>query len=69
MNEELEKFARNYLKENLKELNEKQCLIFKRMYSHKNLDLSIDDVVDNMDVDKLDWAMQQIMNSKRPTND
>jgi len=30
------------------------------MYSHDNQDLSIEDVVDNMKEDKLDWAMRQV---------
>jgi len=37
--------------------------MFKRMYSHKNLDLPINEVVDNMPDDKIDWAMQQCQNT------
>lgn len=60
MNSQLEKFARDTLKSGLAKLPPAHQMLFKRMYSHKNLDLPIDDVVDKMPVDKLDWAMQQV---------
>ena len=63
MNEQLEAFAKSNLKDGLKQLSEDQQLLFKRMYSHENLELSIEEVVDNMPTDKLDWAMQQVHNS------
>jgi hypothetical protein len=40
---------------------EAQQKLFKQMYSHKNRDLSIEEAIDNMPDDKLDWAMQQVM--------
>jgi len=60
MNETLQNWARQSLKEGLKTLPEANQLIFKRMYSPHNLEADIDDVVDNMPVEKLDWAMQQV---------
>ena len=63
MNEQLEKHAREQLKEGLAELPESWQLMFKRMYSHNNLELPINEVVDNMDVDKLDNALRQVKNS------
>jgi hypothetical protein len=33
------------------------------MYSHENLDADINDVIDMIPEDKLDWAMQQVENS------
>ena len=60
MNELLTKTAREYLKENLPILPDASQLLFKRMYSHKNLTLSIGEVVDDMPEEKLDWAMQQV---------
>ena len=36
-----------------------QQQIFKRMYSHKNLILDIEKIVDNMPENKLDWAFTQ----------
>ena len=35
-------------------------MMFKRMYAKGNLDMNINDVVDNMPEEKLDWAMQQV---------
>jgi hypothetical protein len=63
MNKQLQTFARDTLKHGLSQLPESNQLIFKRMYSHNNLELSIEDVVDAMPVDTLDWAMTQVQNS------
>ena len=60
MNNQLQEFARTELKNGLAKLPEKNQLLFKRMYSHENLDLDINTVVDSMPEDKLDWAMQQV---------
>ena len=60
MNNELQDFARESLKKGLAKLGEKQQLMFKRMYSHKNLELTMNEVVDAMPEEKLDWAMQQV---------
>ena len=63
MNKQLESFARKSLKEGLAQLPESNQMLFKRMYSHKNLEANVDDVVDGMPEDKLDWAMQQVERS------
>ena len=63
MNEQLKAFARRALKEGLAQLPESNRLLFKRMYSHKNLEADINDVVDGMPEEKLDWAMQQVERS------
>ena len=60
MNEELKSYAQSYLKHNLILCTEGEQLVFKRMYAKGNLDLTINEVVDNMEVDKLDWTMQQV---------
>lgn len=60
MNDQLQEFARNELKKGLAQCTEGQQLIFKRMYANRNLDTPINEVVDNMDAKKLDWAMQQV---------
>ena len=60
MNNTLQEFAKNQLKNGLLKCSEKQQLLFKRMYSHNNLDKSIDEVINDMPEDKLDWAMQQV---------
>ena len=59
MNEAIQEFARIQLKEMLAKCTEAQQLMFKRMYSHTDLDLDIESVVDNMPEEKLDWAMRQ----------
>lgn len=60
MNKTLDKFARDSLKEGLAKCTDGQQLLFKRMYAHGNLDMDINDVVDSMPADNLDWAMQQV---------
>lgn len=60
MNNTLTQFARNNLKEGLKQCTEAQVHMFKRMYSHNNLELPINEVVDNMPAEKLDRAMEQV---------
>lgn len=59
-NETIKNFAKEKLKELLSECTEGQRLMFKRMYCHKNLDLPINEAVDQMDDDKIDWAMTQV---------
>lgn len=63
MNNQLQAFARQNLKDGLAQLPENNQMLFKRMYSHENLDADISDVVDSMPDDKLDWAMQQVERS------
>jgi hypothetical protein len=60
MNKTLQDYARNELKNGLAMLPDSQQLFFKRMYSHKNLDANVNDVVDAMPAERLDWAMQQV---------
>lgn len=60
MNNQLQAYARKTLKEGLSRCTDQQKHVFKLMYSHKNLNAAIDDVVDAMDEAKLDWAMIQI---------
>lgn len=68
MNETLKAAAKKILKDLLADCTESQHLVFKRLYSHKNLELPINDVVDQMPDDKLDWAITQVERtiSKRP---
>ena len=60
MNDQLQEFARNELKDGLKQCTEGQQLLFKRMYSHNNLSANIDELVDIIPEEKLDWAMEQV---------
>ncbi|OEU68436.1 MAG: hypothetical protein BBJ57_02405 [Desulfobacterales bacterium PC51MH44] len=63
MNEQLQKYARDTLKVGLAKLPEGHQMIFKRMYSHNNLELPMNDVVDSIECEKLDWAMEQVQRS------
>lgn len=74
MNEQLQNFAREKLREGLAQCTDAQLIIFKRMYSPKNMNADISEVVANMSDDKLDWAMQQVdrtvrknLSSKEPS--
>ena len=62
-NETIIKYSRNKIKRLLYKCTEAEQLRFKRMYSHKNLEASINHVVEHMDSSKLDWALTQIENT------
>ena len=59
MNESLSKMGRDYLKELLSQCTEPQQLMFKRMYAHKYQEKPINECVDLMDDEKIDWAISQ----------
>ena len=59
MNETLKATAKQILKDLLSECTEGQQTMFKRMYCDKNLDLPINDAVEQMADDKIDWAITQ----------
>jgi hypothetical protein len=66
MNERLQKFARNSLKEDLFALglhHTESLRTFRLMYSHEDLTLPINEIVDKMPSAQLDWAMTQVQNS------
>ena len=63
MNKQLENYARQKIKERLSKLPEGYQIKFKRIYSHENLKLPINEVVDKMRKEKLDWALTQVQNS------
>jgi len=58
MNNKLSQFAREELKQGLQKCTDPEKHVFKRLYSHDNLELPINEVVDNMPDEELDWAMQ-----------
>ncbi len=72
MNSILQKFARDWLKEKVKALPDGHQGVFKSMYGRQRksdsvetaMSKTIDNVVDEMPHDKLDWAMQQVLNSQ-----
>lgn len=54
-------FTRNLINERLKQIdNAGHIDMFKHMYSHDNLDRPLDEIVDNISPDKLEWALTQI---------
>ncbi len=63
MNILLANYARENIKEGLLKLPKGYQMKFKRMYSHNNLELPIEDVVKNMPERNLDWALTQVQNS------
>ena len=68
MNKQLQDFARAELKTGLAELPEENHRTFKLMYARDNgkrsvenaVSMPINDVVDLMPPEQLDWAMQQV---------
>ena len=63
MNNTLQEFARKTILDGLLKLPEGQQLFFKRLYSHKNLDTPIEEVVKRMPEGKLNWVMEQVRRS------
>jgi hypothetical protein len=71
MNEQLQQYARQNLKDGLAQLPEEWQRRFKLMYARDNGRRSVEDaeamlineVVDAMPADKLDWAMERVQNS------
>ncbi len=59
MNKTLAESGRKILKELLSQCTEGQQMMFKRFYSHKNLELTINEAVDQMDETKIDHAISQ----------
>lgn len=72
MHRKIKEEYRLMLKDLLAQCTEAEQMVFKRMYSHKNLDLDINTVVDNMDESKYDWAItqcEQTIKNKRPSKE
>jgi len=61
MNNQLQEFARQTIKDGLSKLPEDWQRKFKLMYGKESM--SIEEVVEKMDESKLDWAMQQVEKS------
>ncbi len=73
MNDQLQDFAKQTLKDGLAQCTERQQVVFKLMYSEPGEPrdrtpeviaqikaANIEDVVDGMPAEKQDWAMQQV---------
>ena len=63
MNKTITDFTRTQIKEGLSQLPSKWVHKFKQIYSHNDLNADINNVVDNLPSDKLDWALTQVENS------
>ena len=50
----------------LAKCTEKQQQLFKQMYAFENMDKDINYAVDNMNAEKLDWAMTQLNRTLNP---
>lgn len=59
-NETIKHVVKDMLKALLAECTEGQQLMFKRMYSPHNLNIHINDAVEQMDDDRIDWAFSQV---------
>lgn len=68
MNQQLQDYARDYLKTNVAALPDKNQRVFKLMYGRNRGKRSVEDatamdvaaVIDEMPADKLDLAMEQV---------
>lgn len=63
MNNTLQEFAIKNIKIGLSKCTPEEQYLFKRMYSHDDLDKEIYDVVDKISKEKLDFALTQIENT------
>ena len=63
MNKTIADFTRTQIKKGLSQLPSEWVHKFKQMYSHNDLNANIDNVVDNLHPDRLDWALTQVENS------
>ena len=68
MNRSLADYARQQIKEGLLKLSEKHRKFYKRLYSHNNRELPIEDVIKNMPDDKLNCALTQVQNTLKEVN-
>lgn len=60
MNKTIEKFVRKILFKKLSRCTKDQILFFKRLYSHQDLEKDTKKIVDEMPLNKLDWALSQV---------
>ncbi len=60
MNQTIENFTRQTMKEKIARLPQGSHHRFKQMYAQGKLDTPIDEVIDGMPAEKLDWALSQI---------
>lgn len=61
----LQDYAKSVLKDGLSQCTDAQQVMFKKMYAHNEMNKDINDIVDPLPEDKLDWAMQQVERTLR----
>lgn len=54
------KYLAPVLKERIQLCTPEQQVVFRRMYSHKDLSRPTDEIVDAIPDESLDWALQQV---------
>lgn len=64
----LHKMAKAKLLEYWPQLTERQQDMFRRMYSHKDLTATIEDITDRMPIEEFDHAIFQCENTIRKNN-
>ena len=62
-NKTIIKLVQKLLLDLLSQCNDYQQGMFKRMYSHNDLDKPIQQVIQDMDPEKLEWAVTQVENT------
>ena len=60
MDPSIENFARKQIKKGLAYCTPEEWMLFRRMYSHKNLEADMDDVVNQLPTEVLDLALGQV---------
>lgn len=60
MNKPVLEFMRSEILDKLESCTEPQKLLFKRMYSHKNLERPLSEIVQAIPEDNLELAMNQV---------
>jgi len=63
MNAEVEKYTRDLVYEKLLQVTDEQFMVFKRMYSHKDLEADRANVAGKMDIAKTEHALFQLDNT------
>ncbi len=68
MNNTISSFAKQTLKSKIAQCTEPQQQVFKRMYSHKDLSLDLNTIVDNMSDDQIDRGLSQVERTIKHNN-
>lgn len=68
MSSPLSTLGKDKLKELLPQCTEAQQVMFKRMYSHKDLEKPINDIIDELPDDRINLALTQVENTISKNN-